>query len=218
MKRIAPLGVLSFVVLAGCGAVCQNVATSFSQSLPDAPSAVQAAKHNQNLNMFVEATRSPVTIGAMGGHADVTREDEFAPSDKSLFSQNESRALFDKYLYPSALNQKPGGDHSSSNSNESLMGRATYAASRIIVTRDDSGKVRLNTPYFLRTLTLVAASTASRPYYRRSVGQPFGDFGSTVGNDAGMNLWHEFGPGIQQVMKSHTPKFVSRIEDRVGHN
>ncbi len=216
MKRIAPFGVLSFVVLAGCGAVCQNVGSSLGQSLPDAPSAaIQAAKQHQNVNVFVDSRRSPVNIGATGGHAGMTTEDEFAPSDKSIFSQNQSKALFDKYLYPSALKQQPAGDHDSSN--ESLMGRATYAASRIIVTRDDSGKIRLNTPYFLRTLTMVAASTASRPYYKRSVGQPFGDFGSTVGNDAGMNLWHEFGPGIQQVMKTHTPKFVARIEDRVGH-
>jgi hypothetical protein len=48
------------------------------------------------------------------------------------------------------------------------------------------------------------------------VGAPFSDFGSTVGNDAGMNLWHEFGPGIQQLMKSHAPKFVSKIEERIG--
>jgi hypothetical protein len=217
MKRIAPFGVLSFVVLAGCWAVCQNVGPSFGQSLPDAPSAaIRAAKQHQNVSVFVEATRSPVTVGAMGGHVDATREGEFAPSDKSIFSQNQSKALFDKYLYPSDLKQQPGSDHDSSN--ESLMGRATHAASRIVVTRDDSGKLRPNTPYFLRTLTMVAASTASRPYYKRSVGQPFGDFGSTVGNDAGMNLWHEFGPGIQQVMKSHSPKFVSRIEERVGHN
>ena len=39
---------------------------------------------------------------------------------------------------------------------------------------------------------------------------PFNDFGSTVGEDAGMNVFHEFGPGIQQIMKAHTPKFVAR--------
>jgi hypothetical protein len=97
-----------------------------------------------------------------------------------------------------------------------MMGRATYAASRIFVTRDDSGKGRLNTSYLVRTLTSVAAATASRPYWRRPAGAPISDFGSTVGNDTGMNLWHEFGPGIQQLMKNHAPKFVSKIEERIG--
>jgi hypothetical protein len=32
-----------------------------------------------------------------------------------------------------------------------------------------------------------------------------------------MNLWHEFGPAIEQLMKNHTPRFVSRIEERIDH-
>jgi hypothetical protein len=43
---------------------------------------------------------------------------------------------------------------------------------------------------------------------------PFGDFGSTIGNDAGMNLFHEFGPGIRQMVIGHAPKFVFRIGER----
>jgi len=30
-----------------------------------------------------------------------------------------------------------------------------------------------------------------------------------------MNVFHEFGPGIQQMVKGLTPKFVSRIEERI---
>jgi len=48
------------------------------------------------------------------------------------------------------------------------------------------------------------------------VSEPFSDFGSTVGNDAGMNLWREFAPTIQQMLKSHAPKFVTKIEARIG--
>jgi hypothetical protein len=84
--------------------------------------------------------------------------------------------------------------------------------------RDVSGRAKLNTSYLLRTLTSVAKDTASTPYWRRSLGAPFGDFGSTVGSDAGMNLWHEFGPSIEQLMKSHALKFVSRIEERINYH
>src|SRR5258706_475768 len=81
-----------------------------------------------------------------------------------------------------------------------------------------AGSGRLNTSYFLRAVTLAAGDTASRPYWRRSAGEPFSAFGSTVGNDAGMNLLHEFGPGIQHAVKSHGPKFVARIiGDRITH-
>jgi len=219
VKRIA-VGVVSVVLLAACGAVCQNV----RQSLPDAPSA-QAVTQPQKLHVFIEQASSPVKLGALGSHAGVIRQGGFATSDRAVFRQAgsgtiesgsiESKTVFSKYLYPSSLKQQSGYHFSSS---ESLMGRATYATSRIFITRDGSGKGRLNTSYLLRALTSVAADSASRPYWRRSLGEPFSDFGSTVGNDAGMNLWHEFGPGIQHLMKSHAPKFVSRIEERIGRH
>ena len=98
------------------------------------------------------------------------------------------------------------------------MGRASYAAESIFVARDDSGRRRLNTSYFVGVLTSALVHTASRPYWRRSPSDPFSDFGSNIGNDAGMNLVHEFGPGIQQLMKTHAPKFVSRLEERISHN
>ena len=215
VKRIAPVGVVSFVLLAACGAVCQIV----GQFLPDAPS-VQVATHAQKFSVLIGEARTPAAFGAMGGHAGMMRQGTAAAADRPVFIQKDSESIpsntiFSKYLYPSSLKQQ-SGYHSVSGG--SLMGRATYAASRTLVTRDESGKGRLNTSYLLRALTSVAADTAARPYWRRSLGEPFSDFGSTLGSDAGMNLWHEFGPGIQQLMKNHTPKFVSKIEERIGHN
>jgi hypothetical protein len=218
VKRIASFGAVSFVLLAACGAVCQNA----GQSLPDAPS-VQAATRAPSFNGFVEEAHSPLTFGAMGGHAGVIREGAFAAPDNSVFGRRHSNTILGNYLYPSSSSssslslpkQQPGYNGSSGGS---LIGRATYAASRTFVTRNDSGKGRLNTSYLLRALTSVAADTASRPYWKRSFAEPFSDFGSTVGNDAGVNLLHEFGPGLQHLVKSHAPKFLSEIEKRILHN
>jgi hypothetical protein len=210
VKRIAPFGVVCFVLLAACGAVCQNV----RQSLPDAPS-VQAANQAQRFNGFAEEARSPLEFRAMDVQAWAMRQGGLPVSDKAVLGQKDPDAVFRKYLYPSMTKQPSGYQTANSGS---LMGRATSAASRILVTRDDSGKYRLNTSYLLRTLTSVAKDTASTPYWRRHFADPFSDFGSTVGNDAGMNLWHEFGPGIQQLMKDHTPKFVSKIEEHITHH
>jgi hypothetical protein len=198
---VAYLGIVSLMVLVACRAQCQTAA----ESLPDAPSA-QAATKGQQSNVFVAQARS-LKLGVRQGAL-------AAFSDRTLFRQRESKTIFEKYLSsPSA--KPPSAYHFTSDG--SLMARATYAASRIFITRDESGKDRLNTSYLLRALTSVAADTASRPYWRRSPTGSVSDFGSTVGNDAGMNVWHEFRPGIEQLMKSHTPKFVSRIEERVAH-
>jgi len=208
-KRIAPFAVVSCVLLAVFGAICQ----SLCQSLPDAP-LVQGLTSAQKSNVFVDEARSALTFGAIGGKAGLMHQGGFVPPERAVSSQRESGNVFKQYLNSSVLKQQ-SGYHSSRS--VSLMGRAMYAGSRIFVRRDEFGKSRLNTSYLLRALTSMAAATASRPYWRRSLGEPFGDFGSTVGNEAGMNLWHEFRPGIEQLLKSHTPRFVSVIKERLDH-
>jgi hypothetical protein len=210
VKPVAAVGVVCFVLLAACGAVCQDL----RPSLPDAP-LVQSAARAQRFNLIVEDGRSPLKVATMGGRDGVVRHSGFSVSEKAAFSSKDPDAIFRRYLYPTSVTQL-SGYHSGNDG--SLMRRATYAASRPLITRDLSGKSRLNTSYLLRTLTSVAKDAASTPYWRRSLAEPFSDFGSTVGNDAGMNLWHEFGPSIQQLLKNHTPGFVSRIEQRIGHS
>ena len=207
VRRIAPIGVVSLVLLAACGAYCQSP----DQSLPDAPS-VRIAAGTQGFN-FPEQFRTS-RVGATIGAERPMAAGGFSPIEKT-FSRKDSNTVFDKYLYPSSVKRRSPYQLSGSGT---LMGRATYAASRIFVTQDETGKGRLNTSYLLRALTSVAAETASRPYWRRSGAQPFSDFGSTVGNDAGMNLLHEFAPNLQEVMKSHAPRFVSNLAARIGHN
>jgi len=207
VRRIAPIGVVSFVLLAACGAFCQSA----DQSFPDAPSA-QIAAGTQGFNIPEKFRTS--RFWATGGAERPMADSGFSPVDKT-FSRKDSSTVFDKYLYPSPVKLLSAYQLSGSGT---LLGRATYAASRIFVTQDETGKGRLNTSYLLRTLTSVAAETASRPYWRRSGAQPFSDFGSTVGNDAGMNLLHEFAPNLQEVMKSHAPRFVSNMAARIGRN
>jgi hypothetical protein len=209
VKRIASFGVISCVLLAALGAACQ----SLRQSLPDAPS-VEAAARAYKSNVFGGEARSPLKFDAMGGKWDLMRQGDFAAPEQAVSSQKESTNVFERYLNPSMLKQQLGYHSSSSGS---ILGRAIYAGSRTFVNRDEAGRSRLNMSYLLRALTSMAAATASRPYWRRSLGEPFGDFGSTVGNEAGMNLWHEFRPSIQQLLKSHTPRFVSKIEERIDH-
>ena len=245
MKRIAPIRVISFFLLAACEAACQSKRPAADtlqglefdgsdspelqrqemptrSSLPDAPS-VQPPTQAAKFRTFIDEARSPLTLGAAGVNAGIMRETELGrPTPgrqasltalyKGVLIQKESGAFFGKYLYPSLLKQDPRYYPSSSGS---FLGRATYAASRILITRNDAGESTLNTSYFLGVLTSVAITTAYRPYWRRSTSATFKTFGSTIGSDAGINLLHEFGPGIRQMLKGRAPKFVSRIEERI---
>lgn len=248
MNRIASIRVLSFFLLATCAALCQSERPSADllqgleydgpdshevqrqelrtwKSLPDAPSA-QPPTQAEKFRTFLDEARSPLTFGAAGVSAGIMRETELGRLSsgrqasltdlyKGVLIQKESSAFFGKYLYPALLKQDPRYYPSSSGS---FLGRATYAVSRILITRDDSGKRTLNTSYFLGVLTSVAIATAYRPYWRRSTSATFKTFGSTIGSDAGINLLHEFGPDIRQMVKGRAPKFVSRIEERITND
>jgi hypothetical protein len=193
------------------------------RTLPDAPS-VQPSIQEEKFPTFVEEPRLPIRPGMAGINAGVKGGTElchvtpglrasFTVPDKASFAQRKSSTFFDKYLYPSLLKRELRYRPSSSGS---FMGRATYAVSHIFVARDEFGKGRLNTSYFLGVLTLVAANTAHRPYWARSSSETFNNFGSTIGSDAGMNLLHEFEPGMLQLAKRHAPNFVARIEERIN--
>ena len=273
MKRIKPISVMSFLLLAVCGALCQSERPSADllqgaeydgpdshelqrlesptrKSFPDAPSAqpptqveksrafvdetrspltfgaAQPPTQAEKFRAFVDEARSPLTVGAAGvstgimhltevGGLSSGREASLTELYKGALIQKESSAFFSKYLYPALLKQDPRYHHSSS---PSFWGRVMYAASRTIITPNDSGKATLNTSYFLGMLTSVAITTAYHPYWTRSTSATFKTFASTMGSDAGINILHEFEPGIRQIVNGHTPKFVSRIEERITND
>jgi hypothetical protein len=202
VKRFAVVGIGSFWLL-----------KSVTLALPDAPTPnarISSAGSSQRVNFY----RFPAAgMGRLSGAFESIPAASRNISFQTLPPEKDCAAFFCKYLYVKPPRQNLRYQASS---NTSLVGRATDAASRIVVIRDDSGKARVNSAYFVRLLTSVAAHAASRPYWERpSAKAPLSDFGSTVGNDAGMNLLHEFGPGVQQMVSGHVPQFVSRIEDRV---
>jgi hypothetical protein len=243
VKRSRPIRVMSFLLLATYGALCQSQRPSTDlkleydspeshevnrqeprtwKSLPDAPSA-QPPTQAEKFRTFVDEARSPLTLGAAGVNAGIMHETEpgllssgrqasLMGLYKGVLIQKESGAFFSKYLYPALLKQDPRYYPSNSGN---FLGRVTYAASRILITRNDSGERTLNTSYFLGVLTSVAISTAYRPYWTRSTSATFETFGSTIGSDAGINLLHEFEPSIRHIVKRRAPKFVSRIEERI---
>ena len=244
VKRIAPIWVISSVLLVACGALCQSERASEGllradgsnapethrqemrnwRSLPDAPSTIRPPTQAEKSQTFTYEARLPLATRSLASTPNVRRGTELRhlvpapqpsliPSDELLFSQKESGNFVVKYLCPPLVKRSLLYHPSTSNT---LMGRATYAASHIFVTRDDSGKRRLNASYFLGVLSLVAVHNARRPYWARSASAPFNDFGSTIGNDAGLNLFHEFEPSIRQIVKDHTPRFAFKVEERIN--
>jgi hypothetical protein len=231
VQRIA-VRVLSFFLLMPCAAFCQNILSTdlgqrsaqqqrhqadLATPLPDAPSALIASQSDPSVSVALNHPSKPElkTFAATSGF--IADPATLPPPNRALIFQSapapkDSGAFFTRY-FDTSLSRQDSRYRASSK--DTLMGRATDAASRIFVTRDEFGKRRLNTSYFVGVLTAVAVHSASRPYWARSNSMPLGDFGSTVGNDAGMNLMHEFGPGLRQAVAGHMPSIVFRVERRI---
>ena len=248
VERIGPIWVISFVLLAACGALCQSERPSVDsfqglhvgasnspeaqrremrtwESLPDAPS-VQLQTQAEKFRTFIDQMRSPLPFGATSIDAGVLRkagQGHVIPGPQSSFTAVQNPALtqkavhtfLDKYLYPSLLKKNLRYPPSTSGS---FVGRVTDAASRNFITRDESGKGRLDTSYFLGLLTSVVIHAAYRPYWARPASTTFKNFGSTIGSDAGLNLFHEFEPGLRRMMRGHGPKVESDIEERIRND
>jgi|SRR5579864_3703224 len=189
--------------------------TRTQTSLPDAP-LMQPPTKGEKFQVFLQDAGSPLTAGAIGINATVmhSAEEEHLAGGKqtglaALYGaaalQKESGAFFGKYLFSSLLKQDPRYYPSTSNS---IPGRALYAASRVLITRKDSGEKTLNTSYFLGLLMANVLATAYRPYWARSNSITLKTLGSGIGSDMGIDLLHEFGPGLRQLLKRRAPKFL----------
>jgi hypothetical protein len=242
VERIAPIWVISFLVLVACPALSQSEPPSVDsfqgshiegsnspeaqrqamrtwESLPDAPS-MQLQIQAEKVRTFTGQMRSPLPRRAKSIDAGVlrtARQGHVIPGPRPsvtavqnpALTQREARTFIDKYLYPSLLKQRL---RYAPSARGSFMGRVTDAARHNFIRRDESGKERLNTSYLIGVLTSVVIHTAYRPYWARPASMTFNNFGSTIGSDAGLNLFHEFEPGLRRMMQRHGPKVVSEIE------
>ena len=225
VSRAKLTGVISVLLLASCGAWAQvehssghaSEASCFSlsgatrsrcqsrslmSSFPEAP-ALHVSTDAYNFNSFLANTSSKLSFSSPAV-LESAGDDFYGLAS----SRDYSVAFLDKYLVWSL---RKNSTYQASR-NGSILGRAIDAAPQLMITRDSDGRRVLNTSYLLRALTFAAVDTAHRPSWAQSSAGTFSDFGSSVGSDAGMNVFHEFQSNILHIFDSHSPKFVKRLE------
>ncbi len=186
MKRTVVIRIISFFLLAACGALCQirpsadllagslfdgpnspgTNSTEAQHQFPDAPSPVQPPSEPTGFQTFIEPVSSPsvfrpAALGAGLSHQTTSGQRTSLPAlYQAAPFQKESAggAFLGRYLYPLLRKPAPRNEPVASGS---FIGRAFQSASRMVVTRDDSGKRKPNTSYLIRTLTSAAIDFAS---------------------------------------------------------
>lgn len=192
---------------------------SYAQRLPDAPSA-RPLTDREKFELFTQDARSPLTFlsaGFTAGYNTVNNRiygdgwGGFSKNYATAVAEHETASFFGKYVFPTLLSQDPRYHPSEK---EGFWKRSTYAASRVLITRSDSGERTVNTSYLLGALVSTAIAASYSPIHR-GPGQTMVDFGSTVGGDAGMNILKEFWPQLREKIRPLTPKKFRKLEDRL---
>jgi hypothetical protein len=103
-------------------------------------------------------------------------------------------AMFGVGVYPSVLHKDPRYYRMMRGR---LFARGTYAISRVLVTRSDSGQRVFNLPELLASATSSGIATAYYPDNERNVGHFASRMATQIGLDAAFNVVKEFWPDVR---------------------
>lgn len=232
---------LGFAVFLLSAAVAAQ--TPGSSALPDAPSAVISGRSRSGPVQVKEALASdpylPLTNSEKRGywlaqtHAPSTfatavvdtaftaatadfrfccGTEAWGKQYAAVLADKEVRMFFGRYLFPTLLNQDP---RYFPKREGSFISRAWYAATRVLVTRNDEGRNAFNTSEMLSVAFSKALCNAYYPERDRTFGRTARRIYGTMQSDAIGNLLNEFTPDIKRIFKRHTPKRLASIAGKV---
>ena len=197
---------------------------STSQSnLPDAPSAYEPLSAHQKFNLFLQRTYSPYTFASAAAEATWgqiwAQWPEYGGGMQgwgkrfgATLADTESRRFIQTFLLSTVLHQDPRYFYSQK---KGFFPRGWYAATRVLVTREDDGYNAFNASEFLGALFTSSLQNAYYPRHERSLGDTMNRFGGALGSDATSNILREFWPDIRRIFRKHEPERVRKIEEKV---
>lgn len=112
----------------------------------------------------------------------------------ALLIEGESVAILREGFFPSILHQDPRYYRKGSGG---LFNRAIYAATRAVITRQDSGKAAINFSSILASGGAAGLTLAYYPDRSQNTTQVFETFASNLGGIAITSVFREFGPEIK---------------------
>lgn len=130
----------------------------------------------------------------------------------ATLADTESRRFIQGFVLSSLLHQEPRYFLSG---RSSFLGRAWYAATRVLVTKGDSGLSEFNSSELLGALATSSLQNAYYPSRSRTLDGTMSRFTGALGSDAASNLLHEFAPDLKRIFRRHAPKTIKEIEQKI---
>ena len=193
-------------------------ATPMTESLAYTPLSARC-----KFTVFLKSTYSPYTFVAAGFQATEAQATGQWPHygggvqgwGKRLgatLANTESRRLIQGFALSTILRQDPRYFPSRK---RRLISRIWYSATRVVVTKNDSGRSTFNTSEFLGALFASSLENAYYPRHDRNFGDTMNRFGGALSSDAIGDLILEFTPDMKRFFRKHAPKEIQRIEEKL---
>src|SRR3954466_6805881 len=218
------------VILAGAQDRLLYTATA-TQDLPDAPSSVRKQQkpraqgeiladdpyrpltNHEKLTAWTRRSYAPSTFLAAGvdtAFSGMTSSMRYCCGADALGRQYaasvadaEARYFFGKFLFPTILDQDPRYLPKRSGG---VLQRAWYAATRVLVTRNDEGRNTFNSSELLGIAFSKGLTNAYYPERDRTLGRTANSILGALQGDASGNLLTEFTPDMKRIFSKHAPK------------
>ena|ERR1700688_4414610 len=204
-------------------AIPQNLAITKEGVPTNEPLAYTPLSARCKFNIFVKSTYSPYTFLSAGFQATLDQAQDQWPHYGggmqgwgkrfgATLADTESRRFIQTFALSTILHQDPRYFPSYK---RTLISRAWYAATRVAITRNDSGNNTFNTSEFLGALFTSALQNSYYPKHDRNFGETMNRFSGALSSDAVGNLLREFTPDMKRLFRKHAPKEILRIEEKL---
>jgi|HubBroStandDraft_6_1064221.scaffolds.fasta_scaffold156741_2 hypothetical protein len=192
-------------------------------SLPDAPSAYAPLSRHCKFEVVLHQTYSPYTFSSAVFDATWAQMwgawPEYGGGMQgwgkrfgATLADVESRRFIQNFVLASAFHEDPRYFPSAKTG---LISRAWYAATRVLVTRDDYGRDVLNRSELMGASLVSSLQDAYYPRPDRTFGNTMNRFVGTLSSDATSNILREFTPDLKRLFHKHCPPGIQRFEARI---
>ncbi len=130
----------------------------------------------------------------------------------ATIADTESRRFIQTFLLSNIFHQDPRYFYSTQ---KNPIARAWYAATRVLITRTDSGGETLNTSELFGALCATSLQNAYYPGYNRGLNQTIGRFTGALTSDATSKLIREFTPDFKRIFHKHEPERIKNFQARL---
>lgn len=191
--------------------------------IPNAPSVYLPLTSHCKLQLFLRRAYSPYTFASAAFEAGIAQMSAEWPQYGggmqgwgkrygATLADTESRRFIQTYLLSTLLHQDPRYFPATKTS---LVGRAWYAATRVLVTRGDNGQSQFNASEMLGALSTSALQNVYYPRHYRTLDDTISRFTGALSSDATSAILREFTPDLKRLFNKHCPRKVKEFEERL---